>query len=97
MTRTPYKASPYGKKFNNRLWGIWKKYAHEKYIFVIQDVRGRWKSEGKFINVRPFIRNKTKQDDTDEASDVYDTAEWLLAHTHNNGNIGILCTHGGIK
>ena len=90
MTRTPYKASPYGKKFNNRLWGIWKKYAHEKYIFVIQDVRGRWKSEGEFINVRPFIRNKTKQDDTDEASDVYDTAEWLLAHTHNNGNIGII-------
>ena len=35
MTRTPYKASPYGKKFNNKLWGIWKKYAHEKYIFVI--------------------------------------------------------------
>lgn len=29
MTRTPYKASPYGKKFNNKLWGIWKKYAHE--------------------------------------------------------------------
>ena len=52
-------------------------------------MRGRWKSEGKFINVRPFIRNKTKQDDTDEASDVYDTAEWLLA-IHTTTEISVL-------
>ncbi len=90
ITRTPYKASPYGKKFNNRLWGIWKNYSRENYILVIQDVRGRWKSEGEFVNVRPFIRNKTKPGDTDEASDVYDTAEWLLSHTNNNGSIGII-------
>lgn len=90
MTRTPYKASPYGSRMNNRLWGIWSKYAQENYIFVIQDVRGRWKSEGEFVNVRPILPNKTKRTDTDEASDVYDTAEWLLSHTSSNGNIGII-------
>ncbi|WP_125041395.1 CocE/NonD family hydrolase [Bacteroides faecalis] len=91
ITRTPYKASPYGEKMNSRLWGTWQNYAREKYIFVIQDVRGRWKSEGEFVNVRPFIANKKKKKDIDEASDVYDTTEWLLHHTKkNNGNVGII-------
>lgn len=91
ITRTPYKASPYGEKINSRLWGAWKNYAREKYIFVIQDVRGRWKSEGEFINVRPFIADKKRNNEIDEASDVYDTAEWLLHHTrNNNGKIGII-------
>lgn len=91
MTRTPYKASPYGEKMNNRLWGVWQNYAREKYIFIIQDVRGRWKSEGDFINVRPFVFQKEKNGKIDEASDVYDTAEWLIHHTrNNNGNIGII-------
>lgn len=91
MTRTPYKASPYGEKINNRLWRVWQNYAREKYIFIIQDVRGRWKSEGEFVNVRPFVSDKDKNGKIDEASDVYDTAEWLLHHTHNNnGNIGLI-------
>ncbi|HJA53808.1 MAG TPA: CocE/NonD family hydrolase [Candidatus Bacteroides intestinigallinarum] len=90
MTRTPYKATPYGKMIDNRLWGVWKNYAREKYIFIIQDVRGRWKSEGEFVNVRPFVAKKEMNGKIDEASDVYDTAEWLLHNTHNNGNIGII-------
>lgn len=90
MTRTPYSASPYGKEMNSKLWQEWKNYAREKYIFVIQDVRGRWKSKGEFVNVRPFVREKEKNGKIDEASDVYDTAEWLLHHTKNNGNIGII-------
>lgn len=93
ITRTPYKASPYGKNMSSRLWSVWQNYAREKYIFVIQDVRGRWKSEGEYVNVRPFIANKKKKKDIDEASDVYDTAEWLLHHTrNNNGKIGIIGT-----
>ena len=91
FTRTPYKAAPYGETMSNRLWRSWQKYAREKYIFVIQDVRGRWKSEGEFINVRPFVSEKEKNGKIDEASDVYDTAEWLIYHTrNNNGNIGII-------
>lgn len=85
FTRTPYKAAPYGETMSNRLWRSWQKYAREKYIFVIQDVRGRWKSEGEFINVRPFVSEKEKNGKIDEASDVYDTAEWLIYHTRKIG------------
>lgn len=90
MTRTPYKAGPYGKGMDKRLSGIWHLYAKEKYIFVVQDVRGRWKSEGEFVNVRPFIHNK-KGKEVDEASDVYDTVEWLLKNIgNNNGKVAVI-------
>ena len=47
MVRTPYSCAPYGKDFTARLWGShWKYYARENYIIVVQDVRGRWMSEG---------------------------------------------------
>ena len=97
ITRTPYASRPYGENMNYRLWGVWQNYAREKYIFAIQDVRGRWKSEGEFVNVRPFIANKNKPTDIDEASDTYDTVEWLLHNTHsNNGNVGIIgCSYPG--
>lgn len=90
MTRTPYGAFPYGEEMSDLLWNAWQNYAREKYVFVIQDVRGRWKSEGDFVNVRPFVKEKEKNSKIDEASDVYDTAEWLLHNTHNNGNIGLI-------
>lgn len=90
MTRTPYKAAPYGRGMDGRLSGIWHPYAKEKYIFVVQDVRGRWKSEGVFVNVRPFIADK-KGKETDEASDVYDTVEWLLKNVgNNNGKVAAI-------
>ena len=70
--RTPYGCAPYGKK-NADFWkqSIYRNYLEAEYIFVFQDVRGRWMSEGEFVNVRPFIANKQGRD-TDEASDVYD-------------------------
>ena len=80
FTRTPYKAAPYGETMSNRLWRNWQKYAREKYIFVIQDVRGRWKSEGEFINVRPFVSEKEKNGKIDEASDVSVYYTHLRAH-----------------
>ena len=63
--------------------------SQEKYIFVYQDVRGRYKSEGQFEEVTPNVPgNKTKQ--TDESSDTYDTIEWLLKNVpNNNGRAGI--------
>jgi len=90
MTRTPYSCAPYGKDFSARLWnGHYKYYTRENYILVVQDVRGRWMSEGDFVDVRPFNKNK-KNNETDEASDTYDTIDWLIKNIkNNNGNVGV--------
>lgn len=89
MNRTPYSCAPYGTSFNSRLLTThWKYYARENYIIVIQDVRGRWMSEGEFVDVRPFNKNKTGNE-IDEASDTYDAIEWLIKNIpNNNGNLG---------
>src|SRR5436309_106315 len=67
LTRTPYSCAPYGEaNFNAGLWNRhWRYYARENYIIVIQDVRGRWMSEGTFVDVRPFNPHKTGKE-TDE-------------------------------
>ena len=60
------------------------------YIFVSQDIRGRYKSEGEFVMMRP-ARDKTNPKAFDEASDTYDTIEWLLANVKgHNGRVGML-------
>lgn len=89
MNRTPYSCSPYGPEFSQRiLTSHWKYYARENYIIVIQDVRGKWMSEGEFVDVRPFNKNKTGSE-IDEASDTYDAIEWLIKNLpNNNGNVG---------
>lgn len=90
MMRTPYSCAPYGKEFSSRLWGgHWKYYARENYIIVVQDVRGKWMSEGEFVDVRPFNKNKAGTE-IDEASDTYDAIDWIIKNTAgNNGNVGI--------
>ena len=90
MMRTPYSCAPYGNNFSSRLWGgRWRYYARENYIIVVQDVRGRWMSEGDFVDVRPFNKNKTGNE-IDEASDTYDAIEWIVKNiSNNNGNVGI--------
>ncbi len=89
MNRTPYSCAPYGKEFSARLWGShWKYYCRENYIIVVQDVRGRWMSEGEFVDIRPFNKNKTGNE-IDEASDTYDAIDWLIKNLdNNNGNVG---------
>jgi hypothetical protein len=89
MNRTPYSCQPYGENaFKNRI-GPNEFMVKEGNIFVQQDVRGRWNSEGVYDNMRPFIPNKTG-DQTDEASDTYDTIEWLVNNVENtNKNVGI--------
>jgi putative CocE/NonD family hydrolase len=65
---------------------------NEKYIFVFQDVRGRYMSEGLFDNMRPNIpgNKKRKKDQIDESSDTYDTIEWLTKNVkNNNGKVGM--------
>lgn len=95
MTRTPYSCAPYGEgKYQPRLWQFhWKEYLKEGYIMVFQDVRGRWMSEGEFMDVRPFNPNKKKKTDIDEASDTYDAVDWLVKNVpNNNGNFGVFGT-----
>jgi uncharacterized protein len=92
MNRTPYSCAPYGEgKFSYRLFATyWREYVKENYIIVIQDVRGRWMSEGEFVDVRPFIANKKTNSDIDEASDTYDAVEWLVKNVEsNNKNVGV--------
>ena len=85
MERTPYSCSPYGEN-NFRPWGLGPNSAllHEKYIFVYQDVRGRYKSEGDFDEMTPAKDVKKSKKDTDESSDTFDTIEWLLKNIKNN-------------
>jgi uncharacterized protein len=88
--RTPYSCAPYGKDFDDFWNSYLKYYLREGYIFVIQDVRGRWMSEGSYADVRPFNPDKKNKSDIDEASDTYDAVEWLLKNIpNNNGNVGV--------
>jgi putative CocE/NonD family hydrolase len=89
MTRTPYGSGPYGNLMRNSL-GPSGQFMEEGYIFVYQDVRGTFLSEGDFEDVRPHIPNKKLKTDVDEASDTYDSIDWLLKNTPNhNGRVGI--------
>ena len=83
MMRTPYSCKPYGEtEFRNTI-GPNTYLMKEGNIIVYQDVRGRWNSEGVYDNMRAFNPNKTGNE-TDEASDTYDTIEWLVNNVENN-------------
>lgn len=91
MTRTPYSCAPYGEDKWRPFWYFYHRYyLRENYILVIQDVRGRWMSEGEFVDVRPYNPNKTGTE-TDEASDTYDAIDWLVKNLpNNNGRVGVM-------
>ena len=60
------------------------------YIFVYQDVRGRYMSEGDFVNMRPHRAAKHGPTDIDESTDTYDTIDWLVKNVpNNNGKVGM--------
>jgi len=91
MKRTPYSCAPYGE---NDFFDSWNSYLHyyflEGYIMVWQDVRGRWMSEGDFVDIRPFIKEKKSTKDIDESSDTFDSIDWLVNNIpHNNGRVGV--------
>lgn len=91
MIRTPYSCKPYGEKDYSTFWqsDYMMKLARQNYIIVFQDVRGRYMSEGVFVDVRPFNKNK-KGKEIDEASDTYDSIDWLVKHTeNNNGRVAV--------
>ncbi|NOX89886.1 MAG: CocE/NonD family hydrolase [Calditrichaeota bacterium] len=89
MQRTPYSVYPYGENKYKRRLGPSGRFEREGFIFVYQDVRGRFMSEGEYKNMRPYIPNKTGNQ-TDETTDTYDTIDWLIKNIpHNNGRVGI--------
>lgn len=93
LLRTPYSCFPYGEtNYNPSFWQrYFRYYARENYIVVFQDVRGRCMSEGSFVDVRPFNPNKKTNQDIDEASDTYDTIDWLVKNIqNNNGHVGVM-------
>ena len=86
LRRTPYSCRPYGEGMSNRI-GNSGYMEQDGYIFVMQDVRGRWNSAGSYDNMRPHVPGDS---DIDESSDTFDTIEWLLANVPNhNGKVGI--------
>ena len=86
MLRTPYGVKGYPSPEKQEYI---KDMAEDGYIFVFQDIRGRYLSEGNF-EMQRFNRDKSKAKSIDEASDAYDTIDWLLKHIpNNNGNAGI--------
>ena len=90
INRTPYSVAPYGVDLYRTRLGPSPDFDRAGYIFVNQDVRGRFMSEGTFIEMRPHIDNKKSKQDVDDSSDLYDTIDWLLKNIpNNNGNAGI--------
>lgn len=92
MMRTPYSCRPYGANEIRPNLGPEAGFTKEGYIFVYQDVRGRYMSGGDFQWMTPYIPNK-KQGQVDESTDTKDTIDWLLKNiANNNGRVGVYGT-----
>jgi len=90
IERTPYSVGPYGSDNYPKRLGPARSFVADGFIFVYQDVRGRFQSEGKFIEVTPHKEVKKGTQDVDESTDTYDTIDWLLKNVpNNNGKAGI--------
>jgi hypothetical protein len=92
LRRTPYSCAPYGADAfpGGGLGNQVERYAAAGYILVCQDVRGRYRSEGDYANVRPVLPVKRGNRDIDETTDTYDTVEWLVRSLDaGNGRVGI--------
>ncbi|MGO8751281.1 MAG: CocE/NonD family hydrolase [Thermoguttaceae bacterium] len=90
MMRTPYSVGPYGVDRYKPDLGPSPLTGKAGYIFAFQDVRGRWMSEGEFVDVRPRRPAQPRPTDVDESSDTWDSIEWLVKHVANhNGKVGM--------
>jgi len=82
LNRTPYTVAPYGANEYKKSLGNFPAEMREGFIFVYQDVRGKWMSEGVFEDVRPINTTKNKKA-IDESTDTYDTLDWLSKNMKN--------------
>ncbi len=90
MVRTPYSIGPYGVDNYRPTLGPSEAAEKEGFIFVYQDVRGRYLSEGAFIDIPPHKTRLSGPKDTDESTDTYDTVDWLVKNVrNNNGHVGV--------
>ncbi len=91
FNRTPYNIGPYGEDMNFSFRrGLSPAFLREGFIFVFQDIRGRFMSEGNFHHMTPFIENKKNNMDVDESTDAYDSMDWLIKNLLNhNSRIGM--------
>lgn len=93
LKRTPYSCSPYGPEaYTTAFQNMYL--ARSGYIWVFQDVRGKYMSEGDFVDVRPFLPPTASQSSgkppVDEATDTYDAVDWLIKNlATNNGKVGV--------
>ncbi|MCG8456491.1 MAG: CocE/NonD family hydrolase [Holophagales bacterium] len=89
LLRTPYSVGPYGAERYKRSLGPHFAFEKSKFIFAFQDVRGKYMSQGEFVNMRPHNPSKQGPSDVDEASDTWDTIDWLVKNVpRNNGKVG---------
>jgi uncharacterized protein len=90
LNRTPYSVGPYGASSTRNRMVPSMNEVREGYIFAYQDVRGKYMSEGTFVDLRPYIPSKKGKADIDETTDTFDTVDWLVKNMpHNNGRVGI--------
>lgn len=90
IQRTPYSVPPYGTDNYPKRLGPAPSFTKDGFIFVYQDVRGRFQSEGTFVEMTPHKDLKKGPADVDESTDTYDTIEWLLKNIpNNNGKAGM--------
>jgi putative CocE/NonD family hydrolase len=98
MQRTPYSTGVvadeqlhYGVNFMPKQIGPSKEFEDSGYIFVKQDVRGRFMSEGKWQEMTPHVNARRTAGEGNESQDMHDTVDWLLKNVpNNNGKVGIL-------
>ncbi len=89
LNRTPYGVAPYGADAYRSELGPSPPFSRDGFVFAYQDVRGRYMSEGEYVNVRPVRPIKTDAAEIDESSDAYDTIDWLVKNVGgNNGRVG---------
>jgi uncharacterized protein len=88
MNRTPYGISSAGGGISGMIYR-YVDMVPDGYIFVFQDIRGRYGSEGKFVMLHP-IHDENDAKGVDESTDTYDTIDWLVKNVpHNNGRVGL--------
>jgi hypothetical protein len=91
MERTPYSVAPYGADKYPDTLSPGNEFARDGFIFVYQDVRGRYMSEGTWREMTPQKDVKRSPHDVDESTDTYDTVDWLIKHVpKNNGKVGLV-------
>ena len=89
FNRTPYGIDGMYRVFPS---GILKELIDDPFIFAFQDIRGRFKSEGQFVMLRP-LRDASNAKAIDETTDTYDTIDWMIKNVpNNNGRVGMFGT-----